>query len=173
MRTPQLPSTQACAESQWKQGHIEGEEQGERAMGRALLAHHYAHGVSLKVHGRYLYDPHRILGTHGKSVVQVQSSGPLISMAREARAACKGQAVRCSHIIMQGTMRGIDRELAGKCACAGAPMISSAVVRAVVCWRGGEAILTSLLSLLEGCSCNGHAGVGLLCHIFFDPVQPG
>ena len=100
-------------------------------------------GVSLKYHGRKPYDAPRILHTHERSVVLVQSSGPLISMAREARAVCKGQAVRCSHIIMQGTMRGINRELAGKCACAGAPMISSAVVRAVVCWRGGEAILTS------------------------------
>jgi len=170
LRSPQLPSTQACAESQWKQGHIEGEEQGERATGRALLAHHYAHGVSLKVHGQYLYGHHRYLGTHGRSVVHIQSSGPFISMAREARAACKGQAVRCCHGIMQGSMRGIDREWAGRCACAGAPTISSAVVRAADCWRGGETIVTSLLSLLEGCSCNGHAGAGLLCYIFLVQV---
>ena len=40
------------------------------------------------------------------------------------------------------------------------------------CWRGGEAIVTSLLSLLEGCSCNGHAGVGFLRYIFLVPLQP-
>ena len=59
-----------------------------------------------------------------RSVVLVQSSGPLISMAREARAACKGQAIGCCHGIVQGIMRGVDRELAEKCACAGAPVIS-------------------------------------------------
>ena len=123
LNTPRLPSTQACAESQWKQGHIEGEGQGERATGRALLAYHYAHGVILKDHGRMPYDDYRILHTHGKSVVQVQSSGPYIGMAREAQAACKGQAMGCTHGTMQGSMRGIDRELAGQCACAGAPMI--------------------------------------------------
>ena len=32
--------------------------------------------------------------------------------------------------------------------------------------------MTSLLSLLEGCSCNGHAGVGLFGQFFFDPAQP-
>ena len=64
-------------------------------------------------------------------------------MGQEANAARKERASRCIQHADQGSMRGIDRELAGKCACAGAPMISSAVVRAVVCWRGGEAILTS------------------------------
>ena len=78
----------------------------------------------------------------------------------------------CSHDVVQGSMRGFDRELAGKCACAGAPMIASAVVRAADCWRGGEAIVTSLLSLLEGCSCNGHAGVGFLRDFFLIPLQP-
>ena len=58
----------------------------------------------------------------------------------------------CSHDVVQGSMRGFDRELAGKGACAGAPMISSAVVTAADCWRGGEAIVTSPLSLLERCS---------------------
>ena len=32
--------------------------------------------------------------------------------------------------------------------------------------------MTSLLSLLEGCSCNGHAGVVLFCDILSIPVQP-
>ena len=84
--SPQLLRTRTCAGNQWRQGHDTDEEQGEWETGRALLAHHYAHGVSLKVHGRYLYDPHRILGTHGKSVVQVQSSCPHIGVVREARA---------------------------------------------------------------------------------------
>ena len=38
--------------------------------------------------------------------------------------------------------------------------------------RGGEAIVASLLSLLEEYSCNGHAGVALLRQFFFDPAQP-
>ena len=73
---------------------------------------------------------------------------------------------------MQGSMRGIDRELAGRCACAGAPRIPSAVVRDDARRRGGEAIVASLLSLLEEYSCNGHAGVVLFGHFFFDPAQP-
>ena len=54
----------------------------------------------------------------------------------------------------------------------GAPVISSAVVRDDASRRGGEAIVASLLSLLEEYSCNGHAGVALLRQFFFDPAQP-
>ena len=142
-------------------------------MGRALLAHHYAHGVSLKVHGQYLYDPHRILGTHGKSVVQVQSTCLLTSVwferleRREKDRQLDAVTVSCKE-----SCEGSIGNWPESAHAPGAPVISSAVVRDDARRRGGEAIVASLLSLLEGCSCNGHAGVGLICHIFFDPAQP-
>ena len=124
-------------------GHIEGEEQGERARGRALVAHHYAHGVSLKVHGRYPYDDYRILGTHGRSYAHIQSACLHIGVARVVSAACRGQARRVHRGANHESMRGFDRDMAGMCTCAGAPMMSSAVLRAATCWNARAPILTS------------------------------
>jgi hypothetical protein len=58
-------------------------------------------------------------------------------------AACRGQAKRVRGCANHESMREFDRNMPGMCACAGAPMMSSAVLRAAACWNAGAPILIS------------------------------
>ena len=90
--------------------------------------------------------PSNSASTRAISDSHIQSTDHLIGVAREANAACKGRASRCIRGPNQGSMRGFARNVAAWCVCAGAPMISSAVLRAGESWSAVGAIFSSFFS---------------------------
>ena len=66
----------------------------------------------------------------------------------------------------------MDMEWTGKCACAGAPKMSSAVLRANACWKAGAPILT-LARASAGLARRMCISQETFSDFFFDPAQPG
>ena len=87
-------------------------------------------------------------------------------------AACRGQARRVRGCANHESMREFDRDMPGMCACAGAPMMSSAVLRAATYWKrkGTHSDLAAAFLWIARTICISQE---TLRHFFFDPAQPG